>query len=85
MNGSFGWQLIPFPDSSYSQRVDSGHPFVADRPIRRFVRHSGIPDVVPMDISRPRLGGVEATRTIRQEAPESEVTTIQNDPAIVRR
>jgi hypothetical protein len=52
MNGSFGWQLIPFPDSSYSQRVDSGHRFVADRPIRRFVRHSGIPDLVPMDISR---------------------------------
>lgn len=34
--------------------------------------------------SRPRPGDIEVIRTIRQAAPESEVTIIQNDPAIVR-
>jgi PAS domain S-box-containing protein len=42
------------------------------------------PDVLIVDISMPRMGGVAATRIIRQEVPESEVIIRQNNPAIVR-
>jgi DNA-binding NarL/FixJ family response regulator len=44
------------------------------------------PNIVLMDITMPRMDGVQATKIIRQEVPEAEVVVIsQHDPSILRR
>ena len=44
------------------------------------------PDIVVMDVSMPKMNGLDATRVLGRELPNSKVVIVsQNDPDITRR
>src|ERR1700733_10367332 len=43
------------------------------------------PDLILMDVSMPRMNGIDATRVIAKNVPESDVILVsQNEPALLR-
>ena len=44
------------------------------------------PDIILMDVSMPRMNGIDATRILRQKLPSAKVIIVsQNDPTTVQR
>jgi two-component system, NarL family, nitrate/nitrite response regulator NarL len=44
------------------------------------------PDLIIMDVTMPRMNGIEATQVIRKEVPNAKVLILsQNDPEILAR
>ena len=45
-----------------------------------------VPDVVLMDVSMPRMDGIQAAKIFRREAPNAKIVIVsQNDPGVVKR